>query len=419
MKRRLSLIIVSFLMVLILTSSLIFIGCGEKAPEKDKIVIGAARPLSGPLNQIGDYAMGPIMEMWAEAVNANGGLNVGGKKLPVELKIYDDTSDLGTSQRLVEKLILEDKVDFLFPNCSTAFLYASAPLANKYKYVYLGAEGGCTTLTAMLPELPYVFGVLNYSDYYQIPVLADIFKQKNVKNVAIIYINDLHGVEYYHTSLSEFLKAGINIVMAEAVPPYTEDVELVLKAARDSGADALCAYVYPPTTMAVVGQAMAIGYSPKAMVLGPGVNFQFFVDIFGPDILEGLIGFGAYNKKSSPELADFIDKFIAKFGLGKMDWWGGAFYYAALECFGQAIEKAGTLDNTKVRDVMAKEHFQTILGDTWFDMTADGEGGGLLSKDCHPGEVGQWQNGTYEVIGPENRMTTNKIIYPKPAWPAP
>jgi branched-chain amino acid transport system substrate-binding protein len=419
MIRRLSLIIVSSLMVLILASSLIFIGCGEKAPEKDKIVIGAARPLSGPLNQIGDYAMGPIMEMWAEAVNANGGLNVGGKKLPVELKIYDDTSDLGTSQRLVEKLILEDKVDFLFPNCSTAFLYASAPLANKYKYVYLGAEGGCTTLTAMLPELPYVFGVLNYSDYYQIPVLADIFKQKGVKNVAIIYINDLHGVEYYHTSLSEFLKAGINIVMAEAVPPYTEDVELVLKAARDSGADALCAYVYPPTTMAVVGQAMAIGYSPKAMVLGPGVNFQFFVDIFGPDILEGLIGFGAYNKKSSPELADFIDKFIAKFGLGKMDWWGGAFYYAALECFGQAIEKAGTLDNTKVRDVMAKEHFQTILGDTWFDMTADGEGGGLLSKDCHPGEVGQWQNGTYEVIGPENRMTTNKIIYPKPAWPAP
>jgi branched-chain amino acid transport system substrate-binding protein len=419
MKRKLSLIIVSCLMVLILASSLIFIGCGEKTPEKDKIVIGAARPLSGPLAQIGDYAMGPIMEMWAEAVNANGGLNVGGKKLPVELKIYDDTSDLGTSQRLVEKLILEDKVDFLFPNCSTAFLYASAPLANKYKYVYLGAEGGCTTLTAMLPELPYVFGVLNYSDYYQIPVLADIFKQKGVKNVAIIYINDLHGVEYYHTSLSEFLKAGINIVMAEAVPPYTEDVELVLKAARDSGADALCAYVYPPTTMAVVGQAMAIGYSPKAMVLGPGVNFQFFVDIFGPDILEGLIGFGAYNKKSSPELADFIDKFIAKFGLGKMDWWGGAFYYAALECFGQAIEKAGTLDNTKVRDVMAKEHFQTILGDTWFDMTADGEGGGLLSKDCHPGEVGQWQNGTYEVIGPENRMTTNKIIYPKPAWPAP
>jgi branched-chain amino acid transport system substrate-binding protein len=403
--------------------------CTSSAPTKDKITIGAARPISGPLNSIGDYAFGPIMKMWSDDINAAGGLNVGGKKLPIELKIYDDTSDLGTSTRLVEKLILEDKVDFLFPNCSTAFLYASAPLANKYKYIYLGAEGGCTTLTAMLPQLPYVFGVLNYSDYYQIPVLADIFDAKGVKKVAIIYINDLHGVEYYHTSLSEFLKHGIDIVMAQAVPPNTEDVELVLKAARDSGADALCCYVYPPTSMSVVGQAMAIGYNPKAFVIGPGVNFQFYLDMFGKDVVQGLIGFGAWNRKSSPELSAFADHLQATFGdKGKQafgdpeaftDWWGGAFYYAALQCFQQSIEKAGTLNQEKIRDIMASGKFKTVLGDTWFDMTAQGKGGGLLSKDCHPGEVGQWQNGIYEVIGPTNKMTTSTIIYPKAAWPPP
>jgi branched-chain amino acid transport system substrate-binding protein len=414
--KHLKLIICSILLISLVVFPLT--SWAESKAQKDKIVIGAARPLSGPLAQIGDYAMGPIMTMWAEEVNARGGINVAGRKLPVELLIYDDTSDLGTSTRLIEKLILEDKVDFLFPNCSTAFLYASAPLANKYKYVYLGAEGGCTTLTAMLPELPYVFGVLNYSDYYQIPVLADIFAEKGLKTVAIIYINDLHGVEYYHSSLSEFMKKGIQIVMAEAVPPFSEDVELVLKAARDSGADALCGYVYPPTTMAVLGQAAAIGYSPKAMVLGPGVNFEFFKGIFGPQVLEGVTGFGAYNSKSSPEIADFVDRFIARWGLPAMDWWGGAFYFAALQCFEQAIEKAGTLDNTKVRDVMATEHFDTILGDTWFDMTADGKGGGLLAKECHPGEVGQWQSGIYEVVGPADKVTTDNFIYPKPAWPA-
>jgi len=410
-------LLVGFLL-LTLVSLFSFSACGPSAPEKDKIVIGAARPLSGPLISIGDYAFGPVMTLWAEEVNARGGLDVAGKKMPVELKVYDDTSDLGTSTRLIEKLILEDKVDFLFPNCSTAFLYASAPLANKYKYAYLGAEGGCTTLTAMLPDLPYVFPTLNYSDYNQIPVLADIFVEKGVKTAAIIYINDLHGVEYYHTSLSEFLKAGINIVMAEAVPPYSEDVELVLKAARDSGADALCAYVYPPTTMAVVGQAMAIGYSPKAMALGPGCNFQFFVDIFGPQVLEGVMGMGAWNEKSSPALAAFSQKFIARFGVGQADWWGAPFYYAGLQCFEQAIEKAGTLDNTEVRDVMAAEHFETILGDTWFDMTADGKGGGLLAKECAPGQIGQWQSGVFEVIDPGAKRTAEPI-FPKPAWPAP
>ncbi len=69
--------------------------------------------------------------------------------------------------------------------------------------------------------------------------------------------------------------------------------------------------------------------------------------------------------------------------------------------------------------MLAKEHFQTILGDTWFDMSAGGKGGGLLAKDCHPGEVGQWQNGTYEVIGPAAKKTSTTVVYPKPNWPAP
>jgi len=249
----------------------------------------------------------------------------------------------------------------------------------------------------MLPDLPYVFGVLNYSDYYQIPVLADIFAEQGVKTAAIIYINDLHGVEYYHTSLSEFLKKGINIVMAEAVPAFTEDVELVLKAARDSGADALCAFVYPPTAMAVVGQAMAIGYSPKAFVIGPGVNFQFFLDIFGAQVVEGLIGFGAWNRKTSPGCNELADKLVAAFGdMGTaafgdkeafLDWWGGAFYWAALQCLEQAIEKAGTLDQAVIRDIMATEHFDTVLGDTWFDMTAGGEGEDFWRKNAILGRL--------------------------------
>jgi branched-chain amino acid transport system substrate-binding protein len=403
--------------------------CGPSAPAKDKIVIGAARPLSGPLKDFEDYAFGPIYKMWVDDVNAAGGIDVAGKKLPIELKVYDDTSDLGTSTRLIEKLILEDKVDFLFPNCSTAFLYASAPLANKYGYVYLGAEGGCTTLTAMLPKLPYVFGVLNYSDYNQVPVLADVLAGKGVKTAAIIYVNDLHGVEYYHTALSEFALKNISIIMGEAVPPNTEDVEMVLKTARDSKADVLCAFVYPTTNIAIVGQAMALGYSPKAMVLGPGGNFQFFKDIFGDQAMEGVIAFGAWNRESSPALNDFTDRLVARYGEAGMaafgdkeafiDWWGHSFYYAALECLQQAIEKAGTLDQKKIRDVMAAEHFKTILGDTWFEMTAGGEGGGLLAKECHPGQVGQWQNGIFEVIGPADKATTGDTIYPKPAWPAP
>ena len=77
-------------------------------PEKESILIGAARPLSGPNAAIGDAAYGPVMQMWEEKVNAAGGIYVEeyGKKLPVEFIIYDDATDVGAMVRLTEKLIL-------------------------------------------------------------------------------------------------------------------------------------------------------------------------------------------------------------------------------------------------------------------------------------------------------------------------
>ncbi|MCJ7619563.1 MAG: ABC transporter substrate-binding protein, partial [Anaerolineae bacterium] len=117
-------------------------------PTKDKILVGMSRPLSGPLAIIGDSAFKPVYETWVERVNADGGIEVAefGGKLPIELLIYDDTSDVGTMTRLTEKLILEDKVDFLWPACGTSFVFAQAPIANKYEYVLITAEGGATSI---------------------------------------------------------------------------------------------------------------------------------------------------------------------------------------------------------------------------------------------------------------------------------
>ena len=110
---------------------------GPTPPDQDTIVIGASRPITGFLKDIGDYALGPILNMWVAEVNKRGGIEVAGKLLPVELIIRDDGSDMGTMVDNLEKLILEDQVDFIMPPCSTAFLYASSGLANEYGYIFL------------------------------------------------------------------------------------------------------------------------------------------------------------------------------------------------------------------------------------------------------------------------------------------
>jgi branched-chain amino acid transport system substrate-binding protein len=378
--------------------------------KKDKILVGMSRPLSGPLAVIGDSAFRPIYETWVPEVNAAGGIYVEeyGKKLPIELLIYDDKSDVGTMTRLTEKLIVEDKVDFLWPANGTSFIFAQAPIANKYGYILVTAEGGATSIKDMLPSLPYVFVTLSFSDWYQLPVLADLLAEKKAKTAYVVYIADLHGIEYSGVAGIEFPKRGIEIVGVKSIPPDIKDLSPVIKEAKASNADIFCCFAYPDQVMPATGTSMALGFNPKAWVGGPCVNFGFYHTAFGP-AAEGVLGFTSFSPKQSAAAKALADKLYTGKPEEAQDWWGHPLYWAGLEIWKQAIEKAGTLDQAKIREIIATEKFKTVLGETWFDK-------GLLAKEAHTGEIGQWQNGVYEVVGPKKNATA-ELVYPKPEWP--
>jgi branched-chain amino acid transport system substrate-binding protein len=393
-------------------AGLVAASCGKSddKSEKDKIVVGMTRPLSGPLAVIGDSAFRPVYETWVEQTNAEGGVHVEeyGKKLPIELIVYDDKSDVGTMTRLTEKLIVEDEVDFLWPACGTAFIFAQAPIANKHGYVLVTAEGGATSIQEMLPSLPYVFVTLSFSDWYQLPVLAELLGEQGAKTAYIAYIADLHGIEYSGVAGIEFPKVGIDILGVKSLPPDIKDLSPVIKDAQASEADVFCCFAYPDQIMPATGTSIELGYNPRAWIGGPGVNFGFYHTTFGP-MVEGVTGFTTFSPKQSAAAQALADTLYAGKPEDIQDPWGHPLYWAGLECWKQAVEKAGSLDQEKIREILATEKFNTVLGETWFE-------NGLLSKDCHTGEIGQWQNGVFEVIGPKEHATAD-MVYPKPAWP--
>jgi branched-chain amino acid transport system substrate-binding protein len=379
---------------------------------KDSIVFGAARPVSGGFAVFESSVYGPIYRMWIKEVNKKGGIFVKeyGKKLPIEVKVYDDKSDMGTMTRLLEKLIVQDKVDFIFGPCSTAFTFSAAAIAHKYQKVLLGAEGGATSLEKNLAKWGNVFITLNYSNRYQMPALADIFAEVGVKTVAIMFIEDLHGIEYQSQATAEFAKKGIDVVLMKGIPPDTKDVSPILKAAKAANVDAFCSFAYPPNNYLLVGQAKELGINFNAFLIGPGGEFgDLGMIVGGKDVAHGIMHEGAFNRKSSKAVNDFIDLFLKYEPITNLNWWGDVYYWAGLQCLEQAIERAGTLDNVKVAKVLSTEKFDTVLGKTWFK-------DGLIAKECHVGEIGQWQNGQSEVIDVGKKRTA-KPIYPKPNWP--
>ena len=414
MKKKALFVVIALVLVALVTLPL-FGACKPALPAKDKLVIGMSRPLSGPLAIIGDSAFRPVYETWIPMVNADGGIFLAdyNKKLPLETIIYDDKSDVGTMARLTERLILEDKVDFLWPACGSAFLYAQGPIANKYEYVLVTAEGGATDTKDKLPDLPYLFVSLAFSDWYQMPVYADMMQAAGAKTAYIMYIADVFGIEYSGVTEKEFARVGIDIVDKVSVPPDLKDFAPIIQNAQSSGADIFLVLAYPDQVMPVTGTAIALGYNPKAFIGGPGANFGFYHTAFGPAV-EGVTCFAAANRKTSPALKDMFDKIYTGRPEEANDWWGHPYYWAALDIWKAALEKVGRVDQKALRDTLATEKLDTVLGPTWF--TIFGGGGGLMAKECHPGEIGQWQNGICEIVG--GNITTAPLVYPKPAWPS-
>ena len=398
-----------FALIAVVPIVMLLFSFSQAAPAKDKIRVGWVTSLSG-VNAPGVMdTSGNVYKMWVEEVNAKGGLYIKeyGKKLPLDVIMYDDKSDVGTMTKLLEKAIVEDKVDLLFSPWDTAFLFAAAPIATKHKMVLMGGSGGALKLKQVIGKYPYYFQVLNFADT-QIPALAQVFKELGVKSAYIAYIQDLHGLEYNEVAQKELPKAGVKILAAKSFPLDQQDFTPLLKEAKASGADAFLGFLYPQNAFPATGQAMEVGYNPKAFYLTVGPCLAGYRDAFSAKGIDGVMGAGAWSVKTSAAAKDFFDRYTKRWG-HEPEGWGTLFYYSSLQFLGQAIEEAGTLNNTKIRDLMATKTYQTALGPFKFT-------NGLFLN--HPGEVGQWQNGTWQIIDMGAKRTA-KPVYPKPMWGPP
>src|SRR6516162_824518 len=109
------------------------------ADAPKSIRIGYAISLSGVNAQGAAVTTLPGYKLWVHDVNEKGGIMVKefGKRIPIEVTEYDDTSNAETVVRLTERLMSQDKVDFVLPPWSTGFNIAVAPVHARYGYPQL------------------------------------------------------------------------------------------------------------------------------------------------------------------------------------------------------------------------------------------------------------------------------------------
>jgi branched-chain amino acid transport system substrate-binding protein len=385
---------------------------GPQPPAQDKIRIGAARPVSG-YNALFEQAhFGPAYKLWIQDVNAEGGIDVAGKKLPIEMTTYDDQSDMDQSMRLLTKLMEEDKVDFVFAPCSTAFLFAAAGVTAAHNYLLMSAEGGATTLEAEMAKgkLPLYFQVLNYSNHAQMPVFAELCTELGIKTSSVGYLDDLHGIEYQAQWQVFASDKGIKVLSNTPIPLGIKDVTSIVAQWEQEKADVICSFQYPNENILTISTLMSRNYNPKAFLGGPGCSTQAIFDIW-KGAADQIFFEGAWTYKQNADVNAYYEKLCTFVGgKGNVDFWGALIYKAELDFFKQAIEEAATLDQTKIAEVMRKAHYKTLMSDDTFFTNQ------ILDVSSYAGQIGQWQNQIPQVVDP-GKQRTAPPIYPKQPWP--
>lgn len=402
--------IFTMLLVLVLMTSVAavtFAAGGQEETAQEKVVkIGCAVSLTGKMSPEGTNVKRGV-ELWEKFINEKGGINVGGEMYPVEVIYYDDKSDAGTGTKLTEKLITEDKVDFLFGPFSSGITFATTAIGEKYGIITVAPEANATKVY----ERGYknVFSILPPAPALTQPIfeMAASLNPKP-KTVAIIAANDLFPLSCAEGAVTKAEELGMSVVLNEKYPADTNDVSALLSVVKEKDPDIFLTSGYTKDALMVVRQAREINLNVPILAFSVGIMLPEFISSLGDDanyVVEGewWLPTGSDEGPVFGSTADYTKLFNEEYDMNPG--YHAASGSAAGVVLQLAIEKAGTLDTDAVREALRSLDVTLAV---WPGIKFNEKGQNVSSE--HP--VVQIQNKEYKVVWPPN----NDLVYPVPAW---
>ncbi|MGB7302121.1 MAG: amino acid ABC transporter substrate-binding protein [Burkholderiaceae bacterium] len=303
-------------------------------------------------------------ELWAEQMNAAGGLDVAGTRRPIELVWYDDESNPAKSAQIYEKLIGDDKVDLLLAPWGTPHHLNVAGVLERHGFPMVGNTASSVAIRELKPGNIW-FPTSAVPDRIGAE-LPRMLSEAGVKSVAIIANVLPFSKENLDFLVPALKKAGIEIKLNESYPPDIKDMTPLLTQMKAANPDAVIALTYPSDAFLYTGQAKELGINAPYQFLLIGPTIAAYKGAFGP-VADGIITLGHWSEQQAkwPRARPFFDAYVKKFK-EEPDYLDTALAYMSAEILTQAVAKAG-LDRNKLREAIASGSFDTINGPVKFE----------------------------------------------------
>jgi branched-chain amino acid transport system substrate-binding protein len=375
----------------------------EDAP--DTIKIGAMLSMTGADSTTGTQTQ------WAfqyaiDEINEDGGVFVAAfnKKIPLELDVADNQTDPEKTFAAAEQL----NADGCLVVVGTTLAGIAASVFEKNQLPLVVNQCDVVALTQQGFQYYFDTSKMNSGTSAAIFQLVASLPQEQVPTEWAFFEEQAEWV----VELVQFMKQdaaglGIEFVYEGEYQMLAPDFSQLILGAKNSGAEVLVGAPTPPDAINMLRQMQQLEYYPEAIIFFRAASDPSWADV-GP-LGDYIIQSSQWDINLSPDDAE-VQALITAFqnvAGENASVQGLAPAYALIEIVAAAIENAGSLDRTAIRDAIAATDLDTIEGHIQFD--ANGV------RIDPPMVVQQWQNGVLALVWPiEPGYNTTPVIWPIP-----
>ena len=337
-------------------------------------------------------------DTWLRWVNeVYGGIRVGEARYRAEIVYYDDESDADTAGNLTQRLIDDDRVDFLLGPYSSGLTTGTSAIAEANDVLMV--EGNGTSDTMFERGFQNLFLVATIaSDYTRSGIEALAARGART---AVIAHEDTSFATAVAGGAARHLEAnGIEVLAVETYPKDIQDVSAIMTKFRDLDPDLFVGGGHYNDAVLFVNSAKELDFEPGGMLITVGPSNPKLVAELGGDV-DGVFGptqwepSMAYRGPYFGSAADYAGYYESLWGEPPV--YQAASATAAALALHLGIEAAGSTDTGAVRAALRELSADTFYGPISFD-----ERGVNTSK---PMGMVQVLDGEIVVVAPDDAAT--------------
>jgi branched-chain amino acid transport system substrate-binding protein len=401
-----------------LLASVLLAAGAVSAAAQEPLKIGFSMSLTGPLGGNGRAAL-LAMQMWAEDVNARGGLL--GRQ--VKLVYYDDQTNPANVPGLYAKLLDVDKVDLIVSSYGTNTIAPAIPIAMQRKMCFM-------TLFGTNPNAKF-----KYDRYFQImpngpdPAVGltkgffevAMTMEPRPKTVALVGAD----AEYPHAALegarTNVKAAGLKVVYDKTYPMSTTDFTPIVRAIQATSPDLVFVASYPPDGAGMVRAVNEVGLKTRqfggSMI---GLQYAAIKTQLGP-LLNGVVAWEVYAPEPTikfPGVEQFLTRYQPRAVAQQLDPLGfflPPYAYAMMQIVGEAVQKVGNLDQGKIAEYIHGHEFSTVVGNVRFAKNGEWAVGRPLYvqyQGIRGNDLDEWRKPGKAVVLYPPEWKSGKLLYP-------